>query len=391
VRIARLRRALLGAGIAAALIMSLMVLRSWIGNRGYIARTTAATSGVAALPTVNAPPGTIALPSVDALQRLDALRALLDTLEDFDEHGVPSKLRWGLWKGRAVLADARRVWLAGYERELHRAAWTALVDSLRALPANPRPSDNYGRNYAMLRTYLIGTTESRRSTPELVAPVLLASFARGQTLGAEVTTLARRQFEYYASLLSKDNPFPKAADAVVVGRAREFLRHSIGPDQIYQYMLAEASRAAPPARLDAIAPQTTGFVTAPEVPGAFTERGGRFMQDAFAHADPYFEGESWVVGDVARTNIAGRDSILAQLRARYRADYVRAWTNYIGALSVSRASSARDAAAKLGVLGSGQSPLLAALTLIARNANVDSVVSAALQPARVVTSPKADT
>ena len=132
---------------------------------------------VAALPVVAAPGGAVAFPSVDALGRLEALRATLDTVRAYGSRGVPLRLRWGLWRGDALLASGRRVWLDGYRRQLHAATWSALVDSLRTLPALPRPTDDYGRDYGMLKAYLIMTGESPRSTPEFLAPVMLTSWA----------------------------------------------------------------------------------------------------------------------------------------------------------------------------------------------------------------------
>jgi type VI secretion system protein ImpL len=143
--------------------------------------------------------------------------------------------------------------------------------------------------------------------------------------------------------------------------------------------------------LATVAPQSVGVVSAADVPGGFTAAGWRFMQDAFAHADRFFQGESWVVGDAVNSRAKDRDAILAELRTRYRADYVRAWRDYVRSIAVNgRAGTVGEAAGKLGVLGSGQSPLFAALTLAARNIAVDTSVAKAFQPVVAVTSPKPD-
>jgi type VI secretion system protein ImpL len=386
-RVAGLRRALLGTGIAAALVVSFGVLRSWIGNRDLVQRTTVASAAVAALPVVSTPSGTIAFPSPDALRTLDGLRATLDTLRRYQAN-VPMRLQWGLWRGDALLADGRRVWLDGYRRQLHDVAWGALVDTLRALPDAPRPTDDYGRDYAALKAYLVTTAEPARSTPEFLAPVLLRAWQRGQPTDADVTALARRQFEFYASELPRANPWPRDADASVVGHARDFLGRFAGAERIYQFMLAEADKAAKPARLADLAPQMGGVVAiSGDVPGSFTSDGWRFMQEAFRNSDRYFQGERWVVGDAGAAQAQDRDRVLATLRDRYRTDYVQRWRAYVAGLTVVRPSATRDAAQKLGVLGSPQSPLLAAFSLVARNTAVDSGVAAAFQPVHVVTAP----
>jgi len=387
-RVATLRRALLGTGVVAAAGLALMVARAWAGNRDLAARTTATARSVAALPVVMAPTGTIALPSAEALGRLDALRQLLDTIHGHQAAGVPTRLAMGLWQGDALADAGGRVWLAGYRRQLHDAAWAALVDTLRLLPDVPRPADDYGRVYGQLKTYLVGTTAPRRSTPDPVASVLLASWQRGQPVDADVGALARRQFEFYARALAGGAPWTTAADAALVRRTRDFLGRFAGAERIYQAMLAEVSAQAPAARLADLAPGAAGVVSAPgDVPGAFTARGWTLMQDAFTHADRFFQGERWVVGDASAAQAQDRDRVLAELRARYRADYVARWRAWVGGVRVARVGGPRDAAQQLGTLGDSQSPLLAALSLVARHTAVDSGVAAAFQPVHAVTPP----
>jgi type VI secretion system protein ImpL len=264
-------------------------------------------------------------------------------------------------------------------------AWGALVDSLRALPDLPRPTDDYGVVYGDLKGYLVTTAEPGRATPAFLAPVLLRAWQRGQPLDAEVTALARRQFEFYAASLPAANPFPTSADAGLVRRTRDFLGRYAGSERIYQSMLAEAGRVARPVRLAEANPLAVGIVTAPEVPGEFTAAGWTAMQAAFRDADRYFQGERWVLGDAGASQAQDRDRILAELRARYRADYVDRWRAYVRGVQVARGGGARDVAARLGALGGAQSPLLAALALAARNTTVDSAVLAAFQPVHAVT------
>jgi type VI secretion system protein ImpL len=387
-RVAVVRRGLLGAGIAAMLVVATATLISALGNRALLQRTSSAASAVATLPTIAAPAGTIAFPSPDALTRLDALRASLDTLRSYQTAGAPLHLRWGLWQGDAALAAGTRVWLGAFHDMLQAPAWGAVVDSLRALPDAPRPDDDYGRDYAMLQAYLVMTAEPGRSTPSLLAPPLLSAWSRGQTLDADVAALARRQFEFYATLLPVSNPWPESADAAVVQHARAFLSRFTGADQIYQNMLTAASKAAPPASVNAAGSPAPGIVASPaEMPGAFTAAGWKFMQGAFGDVDRYFRGEAWVVGDAATTTVQDRERTVADLRARYAREYVQRWRAFVAAMRVARPSTTRDAADKLGALGGAESPLLANLALVARNTAVDSTIAAAFQPVQIVTPP----
>ncbi|GAB1343357.1 hypothetical protein MASR1M101_24840 [Gemmatimonas sp.] len=378
------RRALLGAGIAASVITLAAVTTSWLGNRALQGRVRDAAAAVSALPTVQAAPGTVAFPSAEALGRLDALRAQLDTLRAYEQEGPPLRLRFGLWRGADLLNAARPVWFDGFRKQLFADAWTAISDSLKALPDVPSASNDYGLTYGWLKGYLITTTAPDSSTKEFLAPVLLGAWQRGMQTDDDVTTLARRQFEYYASELPTVNPYPRAADAAVVSHARDFLSRFTGAEQIYLNMIGAANKQAEAVKV----PQAPGVLTAiPEVPGAYSAKGAAFMADAFKNADRYFQGETWVVGDVTASKSINRDSVVTSLRVRYRDDYTRLWTQVVQSATVARAANVKDAATKLESLAGVTSPILQVLRTVAVNTAVDSSMSAAFQPVHAVTPP----
>ena len=384
VGVQRTRRVMLGAATAAALLLLTGVTASWLGNRAIGNRVADAARAVSALPVVQSAPGTVTLPSPEALRRLDALRAQLDTLRGHMQDGPPLRLRFGLWSGPTVYEAARPVWYDGFRRQLFADGQGALIDSLKALPDAPSPSDDYGTTYARLKGYLITTSSPDKSTSAFLAPVLLTSWQRGVTTDADVTGLARRQFEFYASELPTYNPFPKAADAGLVTQAREFLSRFTGGEQIYANMLSEANKAVPPVKV----PQSPGNVTSPqEVAGAFSAKGAKFMVDAFRNSDRYFQGETWVVGDATAAKSVDREAIIGAIRTRYHDDYVRSWRAVVQSTNVARASNVKDAAGKLDVIAGMQSPLLQVLRTVAINTDTDSSTRAAFQPVHAVTPP----
>ena len=87
------------------------------------------------------------------------------------------------------------------------------------------------------------------------------------------------------------------------------------------------------------------------------------MLGAFKTVDKFITGESWVVGDDA----AGVDKakLVADLSARYTADYVAQWRKFLQAASVARYSSVRDAAQKLSAMSQRQ-PVAAPRALLRR-------------------------
>jgi type VI secretion system protein ImpL len=388
VRVHRLRRALLGTAIGVAAVASLLFTVSWAKNRALTGRVQDAARAVAALPQITAQAGTIVFPPPEALRRLDDLRLLLDTVRGYTAEGAPLSMRMGLWSGPALLEAATPVWLQGFRQQLYTDTWKALVDSLRALPAAPQPDDDFGLAYNRLKAYLITTDEHARSTPDFLAPVLLASWLRGQDRDADEVGLSRLQFEFFAKELAREHPWPTGADARLVGAARGYLSRSTGAEPIYQSMLAEAGKANPSIRLAQAVPNSVGVLASSgEVAGAFSTGGWSFMQDAFRNPERYFQGEEWVVGDSTAALALDQNRIIAELRERYRNDYINQWRLFVRSTAVIPPGSTRDAAQKLGILGGAQSPLLGLFALVARNTDADSLLVAAFQPVHAVTPP----
>ena len=123
------------------------------------------------------------------------------------------------------------------------------------------------------------------------------------------------------------------------------------------------------------------------MPGAFSKGGWAFMKDAIQHADRYFNGEKWVLGDQASANI-DRVKLEQDLRARYNADFIQRWRTYVKSASVVRYASLADASQKLMQLSGNQSPLLELLALASQNTAVDDPeVTSAFQPVQTVVPP----
>ena len=379
------RRALLGAAAAAALLAAGCVGVSYAGNRRLQRDVADAARAIAALP-----PGAVDLPSVDALRRLEALRERVARLRAYEREGPPLRLRMGLYAGDDLLPEARRRYFDALDRLILGAARGGLVSTLRALPAEPTATSDYGAAYDALKAYLITTAQPARSSPEFLTPVLTRQWLAGRPLDAERAELAKRQLDYYATELPAANPYAGEPEAAAVARARDFLSRFAGTERVYQFMLSEASRQAPPAAFARRVPGAAGVVSnAYEVPGAFTKAGWRFMEQAFKDVDRFFGGEPWVVGERQQVQV-DKARLVADLRARYAAAYVDHWRRYLRAGAVAPFRGVKDAADKLAALGGNQSPLLAMLALAARNTDVDSTVAAAFQPVHAV-SPPADT
>lgn len=380
-RVNTLRRVALGLATAAGVVVALGFTISWSANRRLAGDTA---SDVHAAMTVASGTGA---PTVETLQRLDALRAQLQTLRDYERNGPPTGLEWGLYSGSAILPDARRAYFASFDKLLFEDTRGALGSALRAVPPAPRPTDDYGSTYRVLKAYLITTSNPERSTEDFLAPVLLTQWSGVRSADSTQSQLAQRQFAFYARELPLGDPFSFPADTALVGRARSFLRQFTGIEPIYQAMLAEADSGNAAIQFNKMVPGSSAYIIERNtVRGAFTKPGYAAMQRALGSADRFFQGERWVLGDEPPSQV-DKTKALADLRARYDGDYIAAWRDYLQGATIARYGSVSDAAAKLAQLSGNQSPLLSLISIASQNTSTDTAIGNALQPAHAVVPP----
>lgn len=382
-RVSLPRRIMLGAAVALFVFLAAGFTRSYFGNRKLIRDASAAAAGVATTAAA-----TDATPTLAALQQLDSLRARLLTLGGYEREGAPLRLRFGLYSGSAAYAKARAAYFTAFDRLLFGSTRAAMVAHLAALPDSPRPVDDYKSSYDLLRAYLISTEQPSHSTPEFLAPVLLAQWSSAHQADSTIARMAERQFAYFASELRVANPYSLTADAGSVSHARSFLEQFAGVEPIYQAMLAEVESRSQPIQFNKRFPGSAAYVTESySVPGAYTKEGYAAMQSVLASADRFFEGEEWVLGDRHAAPL-DKTKTIAELRERYRNDYVKAWATYLHSAAIVPYRGVKDAAERLAALSGPQSPLLALLSVASRQSVVDTqYIAPALHPAQAVTPP----
>jgi type VI secretion system protein ImpL len=379
------RRLLLAAAAAVCLLATVGFTVSWLRNRALETRVLEAARAIPAGESTG-----MDLPSVDSLQKLDTLRQTIVELGVYQREGAPFSLRWGLYTGAELYPQARRVYFDRFRQLLFAQTQGALVTSLHRLPATPGPEDEYGPAYESLKAYLTTTSHHDKSTQAFLAPVLMRHWSTGRTIDPPRAQLAQAQFDFYSNELKDANPYTSANDSSVIERGRRYLSQFAGVERVYQNMLAEASRSNPTIQFNRRFPGSADTVIdTREVSGAFSKGGWGFMKDALRHADKYFSGEQWVLGDqaAARPDISKLEQ---QLKERYTADFIGQWRAYLKAASVVRYASIPDAAKKLNQLSGNQSPLLALFWLASQNTAVDDpAVMAAFQPVQAVVPPSA--
>ncbi|MFZ0933830.1 MAG: ImcF-related family protein, partial [Bryobacteraceae bacterium] len=375
------RRVLFISAAALCLLLSIAFTVSFFNNRGLETRVRTAAQGSAAAQAAGAN-----LAPVESLRKLEALRQSLGTLLQYRNEGAPLSYRMGLYVGDDLYPDARRIYFDRFRQLLFAQTQNSILQGLSSLPLTPGPE--YTPTYEALKAYLITTSHHEHSTSQFLAPVLMKWWAIGRTVDPERQQLAEKQFDFYANVLKDENPYSEANDAVTIDKARRYLSQFAGTERVYAFMLSEAGRNNPPINFNRQFPGSAQTVLETyEVPGAFSKGGWAFMKDAIQHADRYFSGEQWVLGDQASANI-DRAKLEQDLRARYNADFIQHWRTYIKSASVVRYASLADASQKLTQISGNQSPLLELFALASNNTAVDDPdVASAFQPVQTVVPP----
>lgn len=375
-RISALRRALAGVGVGIAALLVIALTVSFIRNRSLQNSVARAMSMATALPAA-----TVAVPTTQQLVTLDSLRERVDLLSTNFHGRAPFSMRWGLYSGDQLYGPARALYFDKFKKLLYDSTRAGLLRATRTLLTPNAPG--YDSSYRLLRTYLVTTDESARSTPDDVGLPLVNAWPQAAAVDSGQREIARRQFEFFGRELAYKHPYGDAADAGLVRSARAVLEKSAGISPIYLSMTSAAARHGQAVRFTA----GEGAVVNPtEVPAQFTKSAWAYFVDTALTKDleKFMKGEPWVTGNVVHI-VPDRDSLARQLRRMYIADYVQAWKRYVKSGAVVGYGDLADAARKIQKLVEPTSPLLGMLLVVSENDAVDSVfVRVPLQPVDVV-------
>jgi type VI secretion system protein ImpL len=385
-RVDLLRRAGLVVASILLLLFSAGMVRSFLGNQELVRASTEALQVTQGVGTS----GDRLMP-VEELQRLETLRVEAARLRGWREDGRPFRLGFGLYAGDRILPHLRQAYFRRFEQGLWAGTRTELRATLSALPEDATEATvDYGATYDALKAYLITTRHPGYSTPDFLAPVLLAFWQGPVEVEADRGALAERQFAFFGSELAVDPPFDERADDARVAHARDFLGRFADADQFYQTLLGSAAAASGgPLTLSRVYPGSEAAVTNSfTVPAAFTRPGWDHVQAMLDDVDALLAREEWVLGDRVVAP-ADRQRLAAELGERYVAEYVETWMAFLATARVLAFQGVPDAAQKLGRLSDNQSPLLQLLALTAYHTAVDtSEVRRTFQPVHAVMPPE---
>jgi type VI secretion system protein ImpL len=364
-RVNLLRRIALGAALFIALLCLTGFVVSFFRNRALETRVREAVADLSTLQTANNQPA-----GIGDLTKLDNLRSELVDLSDYAEHGAPFSLRWGLYEGDQILPDARRVYFERFRRLLFAETQKRVTDNLDGLTgksAANAPNDAYQKSYDELKEYLITTepADHDKSTKEFLTPVLMSHWIADRDIDKDRKDLAALQFDFFATELAKENPFPTGNSKQRIETARAYLKQFSGIDRNYMQLLSNAGQKD--MSFGDQFPDSAGvIVSSYKVKKAFTRTGFLAVQDALKDSHNYTGGEEWVLGKNDLKDM-DQEAMRQKLTDRYNTDFVKEWNNVLRTSSVAGYVSNADADKKLEKLTGPTSPLLELLYFVSHN------------------------
>jgi type VI secretion system protein ImpL len=326
--------------------------------------------------------------SLESLTKLDNLRRQLVRLTEYEQGHPPISMRWGLYTGLDILPDTKRLYFARFKTLFFDNLMTGFLNIMRGWPASPPSQADYGYSYNTLKAYLEMTSNHDKATMQFLPPLLGERWSQEGTVDSRKLSLARRQFDFYTSELMRENPYSSQVDAQTVAKARQYLVQFAGVSRVYQAILSEANQSAKPVIFNQRFPGSAAVVVNTfEVPGAFTKPGFTFVENALKNPSKYVSGEKWVLGENG-SQAVDTPNLAQQIQGLYIRDYINTWRDYLKRSTVVRYASLSDAAKKLALTSSPQSPLLALFWLASQNTDVSAApVQQAFKPLHTLMPP----
>ena len=382
------------AYLACAAILVLGVLGfvvSYQANASYIDQVGA---GAKSLDATRPLVGAAALPPEALLPRLDALRAVSDNANQYDDH-IPWRMRMGLYRGGALGEAAHDAYLRELNGVLLPVLASQFSTQIRSSVAAPDRLYEYLKGYLMLGDSGHRDPEQLRFLTEVELQRLYPrDEATHQRLGTHFTQL----------LATKDSVSSIPPNGELVEQARSALRTASLPVLMYSRLRLEyATDAKRALRLDLasgpgadqVLVRASGAPLSNPVPALYTRDVFREVNTTGKYkVMEQFASDTWVFGG-SLLDVRNSGALTYQMLNLYEQDYIRVWDAVLQDVKLRPAADGHALAELLGVLSSPASPLKGYLVAVGTNTDLlapapdPTGASGALQAASAALSAKA--
>ncbi len=297
---------------------------------------------------------------VDKVRKLDDVRDELRQLDAWRANGAPFDHRFGMYVGDDLYVPLRNVYVATLHVGFAMPTKSKLEEELRATADGTTLSaDQYNVHFNRLKAYLQACDRERLDVP-WESNALTDAWMR--TLNTTATTdkdILSSHAGYYVELMKKGEVPTWDCDQNLILRVRAYLKRLSAADRDYSALVRDANEQVPPITRETIFLNTAfgTFITSrsrPEVVvvGAYTKAGWElYVRDRVGKdAIKQLTRDRWVLGETQDISASQAEKQMDELRARYFANYQRAWSEFLKDLDVRKPTSNEEALEELSAL-----------------------------------------
>ena len=304
---------------------------------------------------------------------LDAARAQLAQFASWNESGVPTPLRWGMYVGDGLHASLRGVYAAALSQLVVLPAKRELESRLRALDTGPvRTSEHFNRDFDTLKLYLM-LGDAKHVDPDWAAPRLLrvwSDLPRAHAPDGEAWLMVHAK--YLLELLRRGDLPAWRTDDALVSRSRSILAQVPQMDRLYESLVRDANATLPPIRREMVFYGASAkFVQSKKgvrVAGAYTRAGWQRVRKLLGERREELAAEGWVLAD---PDGADGQATVEKLRSLYFDRYQDAWKDFLTDLFVQDPGNGEVALEELNSLAEPEWPYLRLVRLVSDNVTLD--------------------
>jgi type VI secretion system protein ImpL len=349
-RVRRQRLVLASAALAAtALLLSLPTL-SFFQNRSMAQAVTKAITDVSLDPRDD----------IRRVEDLIPLRNRLQELTEYDEHGAPLWMRFGLYQGDKMLPQARQFYNAALRRVLLGKQFELVQQRLDAFGKNPdlltvrndsdysKHFDAYRQYFDDLKVYLLVTTPRNPSEPELdetqqkwLVQQIVSHWKRVRGDSVDERAVENHASTYLRMLANEqmlpEEQKPARAERIAFPREKGVItsaRRSLNNVPLVRLELAQlvanVSNEFPDVTLEQLVGSVPEMSAPLRVRGAFTRNAyDQVIRERLEGA--FKDQQSWVLDRDEKVDAV---ESRRELRTRYFETYQQEWKDFLNSIRV---------------------------------------------------------
>lgn len=311
------------------------------------------------------------LAAKDSFKTLERLQQQIRDLTEMLENEPPRSLRWGLFQGREIYADATDAFRVFVRTKLIRPILQRTTERMRAIASgyeattDPATDDHYKESFEHLKFYLL-LTDERARLPDYQTELVDYLTARGEETsgGAIDTQRLRPVVEVYLKFAGKD-AWDGAGDSRLIADVRGVLRRTEQDEKFLEGVIERVNQQGQAVTLRSITVASVFTTTAPAVAQAFTKGGWQSVHTQLDGSGQH--RDLWVLGDASRLQ-SERLERARRITDAYVQLYGDAWYDFFRQVEIAGFKSEADAEDLFRHLTqAGREPLGAVWTSLSAN------------------------